>query len=106
MRRTLPCLGLVLLLAACSSDKGFSTREVSHDDYGQKWPLTVKQGVLACEPGDVATLTVSGRSYDLDSVSTGQNVPLGLRRIWAHDPDGGSRITLEPLATDARALCD
>lgn len=102
----LPCLSLLLLLPACSPDQGFATREVSRDDYGAQWPLTVEEGVLACEPGDVATVTVSGRSYALKALSGGDDVPADFRRIWAHVPQSGSRSDLSPLVEDAEALCD
>ena len=105
------CLGLLaaLLLASCSSDKGFATLEVSRDDYGAKWPLTVDRGVLACEPGEVATFTTpQGRSYGLEGMASEGDATAGFRRIWAADREGSSqsRSDLSPLVDDALALCD
>ena len=107
MLRLLPCLGLLLLplLPGCASDQGFETREVSREDYGATWPLTVEDAVLGCEPGGVATLTVGGRSYGLAGLSAGEDVPTGFRRIWAEDPEGAGS-DLSALADDAGALCD
>jgi hypothetical protein len=105
VQRIPPCLGLLLLLPACSSHKGFESSEVSRSDYGTVWPLTVDGGVIACEPRNVATFTVNGRSYGLERLSTGADVPAGFRRIWAHDPVTGARKDLSPLLDDSLALC-
>ena len=105
-RRAVPFLVLLALLAACSPDKGFKTRDISRSDYGDQWPLTVDAAVLACEPGRVPTVTVDGSTYSLDAADE-EKVPSSLRleRIWADDPDGKKKdITV--LARDALEMCD
>ena len=109
MRWMLFCVGVLLLLPACSPDKGFGpSKEVSVDDYGAEWPLTVTSAVLGCEPGDIAMLTVDGHSYPLDTGMDANEVHPDLERIWAKDPQVGSteRRDLSPLVTDAMELCD
>ena len=106
VRRLLPYLGVLLLLPACSSGKGFAEKEVSRADYGAKWPLTTDDGLIGCEPGNVLTFTTNGRTYGLQRVSAGIAVPAGFRRIWAHDASSGARRDLSPLVDDARELCD
>ena len=107
VRRLIPFLGALLLVVACSPDKGFATRKVSREDYGVQWPLTVDGGVLACEPGDVATITVDGRTWPLDGV-TEAGAYEGFLRIWERRAGEGadSRKDLSPLTEDAYALCD
>ncbi|MEZ5094504.1 hypothetical protein [Nocardioides sp.] len=97
-------LGLALVLPGCSSDNGLATREVTRDGYGSTWPLTVDRAVLACEPGEVPTVTVKGRSFGLRETST--DLPRGLLRIWADDPATGQPMDPAPLLDDALALCD
>ncbi|WP_243058055.1 DUF2511 domain-containing protein [Nocardioides sp. SR21] len=106
MRWLLPLLGPALLLAACSSDQDIESLEVGRSNYGDEWPLTVDEAVLACEPGDVTTLTVDGRSYGLDGLSGGAEPEAGLRRILAQNPVDGARGGLAALAEDAQELCD
>lgn len=105
MRQLVCCLGALLVLSACSTDQGFPSQKVSRDDYGSAWPLTVNGGVLACEPGDVATFTVNGHSYELDPRATPESVSSGFERIWAKD-QASVRLDLSPLVGDALALCD
>ncbi|QYJ03866.1 YebY family protein [Nocardioides panacisoli] len=104
--RRLPILGLTLVLPGCSPDKEFATRDVDREDYCKAWPLTVDDAVLACEPGDVTTVTVDGNSYRLDELPTVHDASSGLLRIWAVRPSGGPRMDLSPLAQGAKALCD
>lgn len=108
MQSRLALLLVVLLagLAACTPDKGFKTHDISREDYGDRWPLTVDTAVLACEPGGVPTVTVDGTSYGLDRADE-QRIPPAFRleRILADESDGGRRDATV-LLQDALALCE
>lgn len=104
VRSIIAVLSLIIVLPGCSSDNGFATREVTRNDYGSAWPLTVDHAVLACEPGGVPTVTVEGRSYGLYETST--DLPQGLLRVWVNDPTTGMPISAKPLLGDALTLCD
>lgn len=107
MRIVLPCLGVVLLLGACSYDKGFGPSErVDAVDYGSEWPLTVDSAVLTCDPGGALFITIDGRSFGLDGI-TEQNAPFKFERFWATGPAGGVTYKdLSPLLRSAQALCE
>lgn len=99
-------LALLAALAACASDKGFKTHDISRSDYGARWPLSSDTAVLACEPGRVPTVTVDGTSYGLDRADEGEARPaMRLNRILADDPDGEKKDPAV-LLRDALALCD
>jgi hypothetical protein len=109
MRWTSGCLSLILLLSACSFDKGFGpTEHVSADDYGDAWPLTAESAVLGCEPGEYIVLTIEGHSHRIDTITDPDDAHPGLKRFWAEDPDAeiGARLSLAPLVDDGTALCD
>lgn len=107
MRRLIPCLGVVLLLGACSPDKGFGpAEEVEADDYGSDWPLTVDSALVNCGPGGGLLIQIDGRSFGLAGI-TDENVPPAFERVWASDPSrGDAHMDLSPLVEDARALCE
>jgi hypothetical protein len=65
MRHVLVSVALLPLLLGCSPDNGFKTRDVERSDFGDQWPFAAASGVLACEPGDVPTITVDGNTTAL-----------------------------------------
>ena len=108
MRLVIPCLGVVLLMGACSPDKGFGPSEEVHaDDYGTDWPLTVDSALLNCAPGGGLLIQIDGRAFGLDDGITDENVPPKFERVWATDPSrGNAHKDLSPLINDAQALCE
>jgi hypothetical protein len=100
------CLVVLACLAGCTPDKGFKTRDISRADYGDRWPLTVDEAVLACEPGGVPTVTVDGFSYGLDPTDEEKLRPAHrLERILANDSEGRQKDGTV-LLRDALALCE
>jgi uncharacterized protein DUF2511 len=108
VRGLLCWVGVLLLIPACSPDKGVETKDVSEGDYGSRWPLTIDTAVLACEPGEVPTITVGGHTFRIDTINEPADAHPKFRRIWADSSqqDDGSRRDLAPLVDDAKALCD
>lgn len=97
-----------VLLGACTPDKGFQAEEISRSDYGDSWPLTANDAVLACEPGGIPTVTVEGRSYGLDDWADVMGKPprrAHLTHVWATD-DSGRLMDMDVLLEDALALCN
>ena len=90
-RFTLTLLVVLAGLVACTPDKGFKTRDISRADYEERWPLSVDAAVLACEPGGVATVTVDGTTYGLDTADE-RMMPAASRldRILADGPGGSA----------------
>lgn len=55
------------LLSACSSTPEYKAQEVSADQFGDKWPLTVDKGTLHCEPPTRIVFTApDGQKYGVN----------------------------------------
>lgn len=109
--RTFALPGVALLLCACSPDKGFGeAKEISADNYGPAWPLTVSTAQLnkVCGEGDTAVgLIVDGQEFVIDDLDGPADASKAFLRYWAEDASRPSgRMDLSPLAADGRALCD
>lgn len=128
-RRAIVALALLVALggAACGSsdqtgskDETTETTEapaddgaISRADLGEKWPLTVESGTLACDgvaegAGDV-TFTSEGTTYALNGLAKGRAARNGwaeIDPIWADDPDvPGLKVNIGPLIDRGLALC-
>jgi hypothetical protein len=102
---------LVLLLCACSPDKGFGeVKEIQADDYGSKWPLTVDTAKLnkVCDEGDTSVgLIVEGHEFVIDDLDGPEDASKAFLKYWAEDASQPSgRMDLSPLTADGRSLCD
>jgi hypothetical protein len=99
-------------LAGCGDDggdgggkpKGF----VSASQLGNKWPLTVDEGTLDCEPVDssgAVTFEAEGKVYGVNGTALSLDYP-SIRPIWKKDPDvSGTRINIGPLINRGLKLC-
>lgn len=92
----------------------FDTQEVSRSDFGDRWPLTVDEGVLVCSREGsrvIVTFLVTGstREYALNASAERQGFP-PINPIWADDPryassGAGIKIAITPLRSRALELC-
>ena len=92
----------------------FDTQEVSRADFGDRWPLTVEEGVLVCSREGsrvIVTFLVTGstREYALNASAERQGFP-PINPIWADDPryassGAGIKVAITPLRSRALALC-
>lgn len=96
---------LVLLtgLVACSGD------EISKEQLGDDWPLTVESGVLKCIDDNgilLAIIEVNGVEYQLNGAAKSmgyENIDI----IWSNNPSiPGARLSLSPLISKALELCN
>lgn len=67
MMRTLPFC-LVGAMSAVVSAQGANERTVSKAQYGERWPLTVDGGVIACT-ANAATFRAAGRTWALNGIA-------------------------------------
>ena len=106
-RRFIPCVGILLVMAACSPDKGFGpSKKVVARDYGSAWPLTVDSAILTCDPTGYLLIQIDGQTFGFDEIADG-DVPRRFARVWATDSSQGeARKDLSPLLEDAQALCE
>lgn len=101
---------VALLLCACSPDKGFgATKEVTAEDYGSAWPLTVDTAKLnkVCEGGRAVSVIVEGQQFVIDDLDSPDDASSAFLRFWAEDPSQASgHKDLSPLVDDGQALCE
>lgn len=58
-------------LSACSSTPEYKTVEVTADQFGDKWPLTVDKGSLHCEPPTRIVFTApDGQKYGVNGTAS------------------------------------
>jgi len=107
MPRSLAIAGLALLLAACSSDKGFGeTTEVTADDFGSDWPLTADTAKLTCSEVGTLSITVDGWTFVLDREPFPTDIDANFQLALATDPSSPNGYTdLSPLIEGADELC-
>lgn len=104
---TICALMLTLVLTACGGGgaancpDGFTCTDVSADDYGASWPLSVDAGALGCKPVDIVTFTTSdGEVYAVNSIAEMTTLYADIHAILASaQGDPG------PLRTDGLRLC-
>ncbi len=84
--------------------------QVSRSELGEEWPLTVDEGVLACDGKDgtgSATFTSGGTKYALNGLAKGKGDGIDIDPIWAPNPEvSGLKKDISPLIDRALALCE
>jgi hypothetical protein len=90
-------------LVACSGD------EISKEQLGEDWPLTVESGVLKCIEDNgvpLATIEVNGVEYQLNGAAKSRGYE-DIDIIWSNNPSiPGTRLSLSPLISKALELCN
>ncbi len=78
---------------------------ISRDDYGDAWPFTVEEGVLACV--DLKhTFTADGTTYALNGMAIQAGYP-EIDEIWLDDPAiPGAKVSISPFNSLASELCE
>lgn len=92
---------------------GAASERVSSADFGENWPLKVKDGVLNCEliyEYEIVTFTTNGKTYAVNGLARGNRAKkrgwLDVDKIWKTDPrDTELKVNIGPLIDRGRALC-
>lgn len=97
------CLAVAVSLTGCGEGN------VSSDEFGSDWPLTVDSGDLRCEGsegfGAVVFTDPGGDEYGLNGVALSQGYP-PIDPIWKNDPDlAGLKISIGALIDRGLSLC-
>lgn len=108
VHRSLVITCAALVLCACSPDKGFGeTKEVTSDDYGSEWPLTVDTAKLnkVCDEGNSGVaLIVEGKTFVISNIASTDDADEGFLRFWAEDSSETSgRKDLAPIVSRVRS---
>jgi len=93
------------------SDAGLGPNEVriTKDDFGDDWPFTVDEGVLAGNgSGGIGEVifTVDGVTYAVNGTARGTGKYTEIDEIWADDPElAGLKKNIGPIIDRGLELC-
>lgn len=106
MRSLLVLALMVLMLGACSADKGFGeAKKVTSEEFGALWPLTVDSVTLNCDDGWISVF-VEGEGFRIDDVTGPGGVDKRFLRYWATDESQDSRRRdVTSLIEEGETLC-
>lgn len=86
-----------------------SEAEVSREELGAKWPLTVDRGVLSCNGSNgvgQVIFTAGGKTYAVNGLARGMKKYPPVDEIWADNPSGpGPKKDIGPLIDRGLKLC-
>ena len=83
----------------------FSFHCYSDPDLGDAWPLTVEDGLIACQ-NQAVTFTTGGVTYAVNGTAKDRGLGRDIDPIWAVDPAGITpKMSIGPLIDRGRALC-
>lgn len=96
-----------VLLSACSSTPEYKTVEVTADQFGDKWPLTVDKGTLHCEPPTRIVFTApDGQKYGVNGSASNDYVTI--IEITKDTESMGQKFKMDPsiLIDEGMKLCE
>lgn len=83
----------------CGTSAPSKQREVTRQEFGERWPFTVERGTLSCENSAVV-FSVSGRSYAVNGTAKGRGYT-AIEPIWRANP---LKVSFEPIARLSESL--
>ena len=89
--------------ATAASSLASNERHISASDYGDRWPLTVEDGILRCEGARAVVFIAGGRAYGVNGTALTMGYP-EIDPIWAVG-EYAPRKDIGPLIGDGLALC-
>lgn len=93
---------------AAPEDTAAPAGTISRESMGDKWPLTVDSGVVACDGTSTygaVTFTANGVTYGVNGAALQQGLPK-IDPIWSDDPSiPGTKINIGPIIDAGLALC-
>ena len=92
--------------AGASSTTSGTSIDISKNDLGEDWPLTVDAGTLSCENGAV-TFESGGTQYAVNGMAGSRDIGVDIEPIWADDPSGDApKVSIGPLIQRGLVLCE
>ena len=93
-----------------TSDKYGGVR-ITRDEYGEKWPFTVDEGILNCEIASAVVLRVGGTTYGVNGLGANRYGPID--PIWRDHPSAaedprfkGRKVNMGPIIDRGLLLCE
>lgn len=98
-------LGLFFVTCFAMIGDGEAEGEVSRDELGAEWPLSVERGRLACDR-DAVTFTADGETWALNGVAQTRGFP-EIDPIWLDHPSPNiPKKSIAPLIERGLELCE
>lgn len=100
-------LAIATLVALAACQPGV---EITEDEYGEEWPLTVEAARLWCQPPQLVLLEADGQTYAVNGAAQSHlNYP-AIDPVWRDDPDMpagvDARVSIAPLIRRGLGMCD
>jgi hypothetical protein len=98
--------GFAIAVASCGSNAHDGSEQLSREDLGAEWPLTVEDGELHCDRG-IVTFTADEVTYAVNAAALEATDHPQIDPIWADDPndDNDLHMSLSPLLVRGIELC-
>jgi hypothetical protein len=101
------------LLILGTTTASAAQKAVKESDFGDKWPLTVSEGVVRCYNDhklQVVTFETSGQVYAVNGTAMSKGLPR-IHEIWRPDPRPefakmGLRVNIGPILDLGLELCE
>lgn len=83
--------------------------KITKQEFGEKWPLTVDEGILACKGkggfGEVI-FKANGKTYAVNGIAMGTKKYIPVDEIWANDPSASVlKKNIGPIIDRGLKLC-
>lgn len=93
MRKTvgIGITAVLVIIVALVLSHGRHAVKISRQEYGDRWPFTVEEGILdweATPTGTAVTFTANGVTYAVNGTAMTAGKYADIEPIWAADPKG------------------
>lgn len=79
---------------------------MSHDQYGDRWPLTVDSGEVRCVNGTHIIFVTDRWTFGVNGIARGSGKYTAIESIWRKDPNiEGARMDMTPIISKGLSLC-
>ena len=72
----------IVWIGAVATPAFAGSQNVSRSEFGDSWPLSVEDGVLACEAAGAVTFTTNGVTYAVNGLAKSNKAFANIDRIW------------------------
>lgn len=94
-------------LTSCGGDLASNELRISRDDFGDDWPFTVDEGILACVGVSEVVFKAGGKTYAVNGMAVGTGKYAEVEEIWADNPSiPGTKKNIGPIIDRGLELCE